>query len=460
MQKPVTAVFDIGKTNKKFFLFDQNLKEIYHEYQKLALIEDEDGYPCDDLEKLTGWIKDTIARIIASPDYNLININFSTYGATLVHLDEQGKPVAPLYNYLKPFPQKTLDRFISTYGKDSNDLETASPCLGMLNSGLQLYWLKYDKPEVFRKVKHTLHFPQYLSYLFSGKLVSEPTSIGCHTKLWDFSNGEYHQWLDRESLLQFFPEIVPTTYYFSTPVHDHKINVGVGIHDSSSALASYLLRTKEPFVLVSTGTWSITLNPFTKDPLTSDELHRDCLNYLDIQGNAVKASRLFLGNELDHQLQDLNHTFHKDARYYKQVKLDPEFLEGIRTNTIKSIFYPSRIENPALVNDVFPEAHAWNASLCSNFEEAYHQVIWGLVQLQVASVKLAIGTSGIRRIFVDGGFIDNDLYIKLLQEYLPGYSIEVSHMPLGSAYGAAVVMQRDQTDISPLQVKSAYTPIL
>ena len=56
----------------------------------------------------------------------------------------------------------------------------------MLNSGLQLYWLKKTKPEVFKKIKYSLHLPQYLSYIFTGIPLSEYTSIGCHTALWDY----------------------------------------------------------------------------------------------------------------------------------------------------------------------------------------------------------------------------------------------------------------------------------
>lgn len=440
MKKPVIAIFDVGKTNKKFFLFDDDLKEVYHEYEKLPLAEDEDGFPCDDLEGLTTWIRKTIADVQHSPDYELKGINFSTYGATLVHLDKAGRPVTPLYNYLKQFPEKTLEEFLSVYNQQKNDLETASPTLGMLNSGLQLYWLKKNKPEVFNRIHHTLHFPQYLSYLFTGKLITEPTSIGCHTKLWDYSKNTYHDWVDKEGLIHLFPPLVQTTHSFSTTLQDREVAVGVGVHDSSSALASYMLRSDEPFILISTGTWSITLNAFTGDELTPDELRRDCLNYLNIYGKPVKSSRLFLGNELDHQLKRLNEIFHKDQKYYKSIKLDPHFFEGIRDQRLKNAFYPATLNNPALVNDVF-DSDTWEPSEYHSYEEAFHHVIWGLVRLQVASLKLAKGSSSINRIFVDGGFIGNDIFIKLLEYHLPGYSIEVSHLPLGSAYGAATILK-------------------
>jgi len=57
-KKKVTIVFDIGKTNKKFFLFDKNYKEVVREYTELPLTTDEDGYPTEDLSALQNWIKD------------------------------------------------------------------------------------------------------------------------------------------------------------------------------------------------------------------------------------------------------------------------------------------------------------------------------------------------------------------------------------------------------------------
>lgn len=439
MALPVTAIFDIGKTNKKFFLFDRDLNEIYHTYKKFPLIEDEDGFPCDDLQSLTRWIKSTVDEIASSAHYILEGINFSTYGATLVHLDENGNSVTPLYNYLKPFPEKGAEDFKRKYGAELNDRETASHFMGMLNSGLQLYWLKHFKPSVFQKIRHTLHFPQYLSYLFTGKLVSEPTSVGCHTKLWDFEKHSYHAWVKEQNLISHFPEIVRTTQTYPVTINGRSVNVGVGIHDSSSALASYILREKEPFLLVSTGTWSITLNPFTKDALTDEELHQDCLNFLDISGAPVKASRLFLGNELDHQLNFLNKLFNTEPRYYKHVKLNGGFLRAVKEGLIEDYFYPSTIQNRTLV-DATLSSRRWDPSMFSSFDEAYHHLMLGLVKLQVASIKLALGRSSVKKIFVDGGFIDNDLYLTLLKHYLPDFHLEVSDQPLGSAHGAALVL--------------------
>ncbi|HLT72159.1 MAG TPA: FGGY family carbohydrate kinase [Cyclobacteriaceae bacterium] len=439
MPRIVNAVFDVGKTNKKFFLFDENLKEIRHEYFRLSLIKDDEDYPCDDLNSIVDWLTNTVDGLLNNPDYQLNTVNFSTYGATLVHLNDQGKPVTPLYNYLKPFSKELAERFTGAYGPD-NALTTASPFLGMLNSGLQLYWLKHARPELYKGIKHTLHFPQYLSYVLTGKMVSEPTSIGCHTKLWDFEKKSYHNWVIAEGFKDLFPEVVPTTTSFEVTRNGKTFRVGVGIHDSSSALASYLMKTSEPFLLVSTGTWSISMNPFTRESLTPDELERDCLNYLTIHGEPVKSSRLFLGHELDHQLQTLNKLFDRDTKYYKKIGLNSGFLRAVEGGAVDNLYYPETLDNKALVGDVFRSVK-WDPSSCSSYEEAYHHVMWGLVRIQVASIRLALGNSPIKKIFVDGGFVDNAIYISLLRHSLPGFTVEASHAPLGSAYGAAAVVQ-------------------
>lgn len=440
MPIPVTAIFDIGKTNKKFFLFDENLEELKEEYIKFPLIEDEDGFGCDDLKALSAWIQQTITRICESTEYQLVGLNFSTYGATLVHLDEKGEPVTPLYNYLKPFPPNLQESFFQKYPEQENNLETASPTLGMLNSGLQLYWLKNTKPNFFKKVKHTLHFPQYLSYLFTRKLVAEPTSIGCHTRLWNFDSNDYHSWVRDEGFDKLLPALVPATHTFEIDICGHQVKTGVGIHDSSSALASYQLRLKEPFLLISTGTWSITLNPFTKDPLNHRELEKDCLNYLSIHGHAVKASRFFLGYELDYQLKRLNKIFGKDPKYYKKLKPNETYINKLREGSIEASYYPENIHNPKLIKELFP-VNDWHPENFPNFEEAYFQLIWGLVKIQLACIKLAQGSSLIQQIYVDGGFVHNEAFVTMMQISLPDHEIIFSDFPLGSAYGAAVVLK-------------------
>ena len=259
----MTLVFDIGKTNKKAFVFDENYQEVWKEYSRFEELQDEAGFPCDDLMAIETWIKDTLIEVLKNSDFNIKNINFSTYGASLVHLDRSGKALTPLYNYLKPYPGDLLKAFYEKYGQDSKIAkETASPQMGMLNSGMQLYWLKYTKPDIFKKIKWSLHFPQYLSYLLTGIPLSEFTSIGCHTGLWDYSKSDYHDWVYGEDIDKLLPPIVSTATSINKNISGKNIKVGVGIHDSSAALLPYVRADKKPFFVDFHGYLEYFSKPF------------------------------------------------------------------------------------------------------------------------------------------------------------------------------------------------------
>ena len=60
----VIAVFDIGKTNKKLLLFDDQLKLISCDETRFETIVDEDGVECDDIDKMEQWIKLSVEDLV------------------------------------------------------------------------------------------------------------------------------------------------------------------------------------------------------------------------------------------------------------------------------------------------------------------------------------------------------------------------------------------------------------
>ncbi|HZX73811.1 MAG TPA: FGGY family carbohydrate kinase, partial [Cyclobacteriaceae bacterium] len=269
MSIPVIAIFDIGKTNKKLFLFDERYNIVYEQSKQFTETVDEDGDACENLTELTDWVKSSFQEVSQLSKFDIRALNFSTYGASFVNLDKQGKPVTPLYNYLKAYPEALKKKFYDTYGGEVTfSMFTASPVLGNLNSGMQLYRLKYEHPDLFKAIHVSLHLPQYFSYLFTYQASSDITSIGCHTNLWNFPTRQYHRWVKDEGILEKLGPIHPSDSAVNTTVDGKKLVVGTGLHDSSSALIPYLESFQEPFVLLSTGTWCISLNPFNDESLT------------------------------------------------------------------------------------------------------------------------------------------------------------------------------------------------
>src|ERR1700722_7796462 len=132
--RPVIAIFDIGKTNKKLFLFDESYRIVFEKSAQFDETLDEDGFPCENLESLELFVFDSLKEIFIMQKFEIVAVNFSAYGASLVYVDKNGKPLTALYNYLKAFTPYLSERFYSTYGNpDTFSLQTASSVLGSLN---------------------------------------------------------------------------------------------------------------------------------------------------------------------------------------------------------------------------------------------------------------------------------------------------------------------------------------
>ena len=436
MQKiPVIVVFDIGKTNKKLLLFNEQYQVVYELSKQFEEIKDEDGFACEDVDSVSKWIKDSFDTLSNKDQFDIKAVNFSAYGASFVYIDNAGNVVAPLYNYLKPYPEKLQHQFYQTYGGESTFAKhTASPILGNLNSGLQLYLLKNEKPELFKKVSFALHLPQYISYLFTNTAVTDITSIGCHTGLWDFNNNQYHHWVQAEQIDNLLAPVLPYSTVIRFTLNAKSYISGIGLHDSSAALIPYLTAFSSPFILLSTGTWCISLNPFNDSALTEEELHQDCLCYLSYQGKNVKASRLFAGYEHEQQVKKLAEHFNKPLDYFISVMYD----DTIKCSGLTEDLKITEENKQALVSfSSFADRSLNDFDL---YEMAYHQLIFDIVQQQIISTNLVLKNTPVKRIFVDGGFSKNVIFMNMLAEAFSNIEIFAAAVPQASALGAAMIL--------------------
>jgi L-fuculokinase len=409
MSLEVVLIFDIGKTNKKLLIFDHSYRLVEEESIKLDETVDEDGFPCENVFLLTEWIKGAFEKNMTRTDLIIRAVNFSGYGASFVCVDERLKPVMALSNYLKPYPEKLKETFYKKYGGLNVFCKTcASPPLGSLNSGLQLYRIQHENSDSFKKIRWALHLPQYLSSILTKQATSDLTSIGCHTALWDFDLNRYHKWVFEHQLETILPEIVPSSHAITIEANGRKVPIGIGLHDSSAALIPYLTSIREPFVLLSTGTWNICLNPFNASALTEYELMEDCLCYLNYEGKPVKASRFFAGQE--HEL--------KVAAFAEQFGIDKDFFLRLSCDETGNL----------------------NSDDLAAF--AYLDFMKDLVKKQIRSLKFVLGRERIQTLFVDGGFSKNDIFMKLLANNLPSMRVFAATIPQASALGAALAIHK------------------
>jgi len=423
---PVIAIFDVGKTNKKLFLFDENYRIVFERSARFLETLDEDGDPCENLESLRLSIFDSLQEVFRKPEFEIKAINFSSYGASFVYVDVDGRPLTPLYNYLKEYPEALSDQLYAQYGGlEEFAAATASPALGSLNSGLQLYRIQQLRPDLFKKIKYALHLPQYLSFILSGTYYSEKTSIGCHTALWDFNENFYHNWVCKSCVIDKMAPIYSADEVFKPTFPGSPYVIGTGLHDSSAALIPYLLNFHEPFVLISTGTWSISFNPFNSDPLSTEELREDCLFYLSYKGTPIKASRLFAGYEHELQTKRIAAYFDISTVKFRNISINWKIIADLREKDKETSYNLKTFSN----RDI---------SVFDSYVEAYHQLILDLVEVQYISTKRIINSTNIHRIFVDGGFSKNSIYMNLLAEKFEQQEVFAASMAQATAIGTAL----------------------
>ena len=430
----VIAVIDIGKTNKKILLFNEAFDVVYRNATRFDEVVDEDGYPCDDIASIENWIQNEIKRIQSEGEYTIKAINFSTHGASLIYLDKNGERITPLYNYLKPL---NLDEYHEFYeangGQEEFSRKTASPAYGMLNTGLQILKLQKEKPEFWNQVDAILHYPQYLSYLFTKKITADFTSVGAHTATWDFDTMQYHQWIQDKNIK--LPQPSNGKEAIVTHFNGQEIAVGTGLHDSSASILPILETEKnKEFILLSTGTWIIAMNPFSKETLTQQQLKNNCLCFMTPQKQQIKSSMQFLGKIHEVYLTALSTYFKVDIDTHLHLELNETLCQEL-VNTNARVFLSEGIDSDF-------EAHPYLLTNYSNYEAAYYQLVFEISKKVIQGIDLILDeNSSIKDIYISGGFNKNLIFIAFLKLLKTDIEIHISDCKNESALGAALMMK-------------------
>jgi sugar (pentulose or hexulose) kinase len=76
----------------------------------------------------------------------------------------------------------------------------------------------------------------------------------------------------------------------------------------------------------------------------------------------------------------------------------------------------------------------------SSYEEAYHQLMADIVSQQVVSTRLVLEGDAAKKIFVDGGFSHNPIYMHLLATAFTGMEVLAASVAQATAIGAALAI--------------------
>lgn len=327
------AVIDIGKTNAKLALFDLVAQREVERITTPNEVVKSGVYPHYDIAHLWAFIIDGLRALAAKHAVDAISI--TTHGACAALLDEAGKLVLPVLDYEHAGPETTASAYQILRPDFS---QTGAPRLPVgLNLGAQIYWQAKTFPEAFSHLRWIVTYPQYWAYLLSGVLANEATSLGCHTDLWNYNAGDYSTLVDAMRWRKFMPPlrradevlgpVLPALAQL-TGLNPHT-PIYCGIHDSNASLYPHLTAQKQPFAVVSTGTWVICM-AMGGVTVTLDAA-RDTLVNVNARGQPVPSARFMGGREyqiLSAEFGDTPVEAHTEVILARQSMLLPSVVDA------------------------------------------------------------------------------------------------------------------------------------
>ncbi len=298
------AIIDVGKTNAKITLAEvETAAELAHRSIGSRVIED-GPYPHLDVARLWDFLCDALADLNRETRIDAISITAHAAAGAFIDGDSDGDGLtlpALDYEYL------ALDDEADAYDAVRPDFsETFSPRLpGGLNLGAQIFWQERHFPDAVKKASAYVTYAQYWAWRLSGVAATEMCSLGAHTDLW---NARTRTWSSLVERMRWGELLAPLRSAFDVlgPVRPAlagrlglkpDVPVICGIHDSSASLLTHVLAERQPFTVVSTGTWTIVFA--AGGDLDRLDPERDTLANNTPFGDPVPCARFMGGREFE-----------------------------------------------------------------------------------------------------------------------------------------------------------------
>lgn len=453
--KYAIAVLDIGKTNKKLVIFDEDLNQIDSIYSSFPTIKYDD-LDVEDTQGLDSWFKDGLKEM--GSKYPIKVISVTTHGATGVCIDKEGNTSVPVVAYTNEVNDSFHDEFYNLVGsRDELQVKTATAEVKpLINYAKLLYFLKKRFPVDFEKTDKILLYPQYFSYKLTGKTSADFTYAGCHSYLWDFKEWQWSDVAKKLGILSKLPENINKPGDILGKISKETVErtnlspdtiVTTGIHDSNSSLLPYLITGKENFILNSTGTWCVVMHP-TKDlSFTKEELGKMVFYNISANMDLVKTAIFMGGLEFETYTEILKKIHNRkdypelDINLTKQILQDSkEFIlpgvvkgAGQFPDSEPRIVEKDKMYQLSEMQEVnsFPE-------FFNNYEKAYHILVLSLV-LQTKVAIERVNAPSRSPIYIEGGFRHNKSYIKLIASVFPDNPVYITNISEATSFGAAVL---------------------
>jgi sugar (pentulose or hexulose) kinase len=293
------AVFDIGKTNMKVVVFDAAGRVVAERGHPNGVVLPYARCPYRSLSTEGAWALLIGALKELGAQFPIEAISISAHGAAGVLVTDHHEALRAVdYEFdIDADVAAEYDRVRPPFE------ETLSPNLPRgLNLGRQVYYLQRRYPAEFAAARAFLAYPQYWAWRLSGVPATEFTSIASHTDLWRPKEGELSSMVDKLGWRRLFPPMRKAWDTLGTLKPEvaaatglaPNVRVVCGAHDSNASLVPHLKSRRDPFTVISTGTWVIIMAVGGEGRL---DPKADMLANVDVRGVPVPTARFMGGRE-------------------------------------------------------------------------------------------------------------------------------------------------------------------
>ncbi|MCP8898265.1 FGGY-family carbohydrate kinase [Gilvimarinus xylanilyticus] len=423
------VVLDIGKTNIKVHVLDRHMQSVFEQAKPNAVVNAE-PYPHFDVDAIWEWLLDVLKGVAGQ--FSISAISVTTHGATAALIDRE-RPgnglVLPVLDYEFTGPDSANDGYAQFRPSFT---QTSSPALPAgMNLGRQLYWQQNQFPNAFAKATDILLYPQYWVWRLTGVRCSEVTSLGCHTDLWQPAQNSFSSLVSGMDWQSLFAELKPADSMAGVVIPEVSEATGlpascpvtVGIHDSNASYLRYVKASKgEPFSVISTGTWAITMANGGKDAVLDES--RDMLMNVDFRSTPVACARFMAGREYE--------------SICKQMGTSP--AEPYTLHDLERIIETDAYAVPAFCDNSGPFA---GKSGSVNTDQSIHgAALASLYCALMLDLELEL-LNAEGDIFLEGAFLKNALLCQLLATLRPEQRLFLSGDSTGTVKGAAALADPD-----------------
>jgi L-fuculokinase len=415
------AVFDLGKTNMKVVVFDDAGKVVAERGHPNASLIPDARWPYRRLYTEGAWAFLIGALKELGAQFPVEAISISAHGAAGVLAGEKDAAL-PAVDY-----EFDIDEDVAAeYDKVRPPFEeTLSPYLPRgLNLGRQIYYLQRRFPTEFAAARAFLAYPQYWAWRLSGVMATEVTSVGSHTDLWRPNEGRLSSMVEKLGWRRLFPPLRNAWDTLGTLRPEvaaatglaPNVRVVCGAHDSNASLVPHLVTRRDPFTVISTGTWVIIMAVGGKSRL---DPKADMLANVDVRGSPVPTARFMGGREFAALAGDAPAEA-GEADVAAVVESGALALPAFCDQGGPFAGRKGRIEGEAPAT---PEARAALATLYAG--------------LMTAHLLHRLDAQG--DLIVEGGFTRTPAFAAVLAGLMPDRHVVVAPMSAGAAAGAALL---------------------